>query len=401
MSVDIQKLRRETPGCERVIHLNNAGAALQPNCVVEAVAGHLRRETEIGGYEAEAEAQPAIEGAYGAIAKLLHCAPEEIALVENATRGWDMVFYSLASALAPGDRILTSQAEYASNYIAYLQAAKRTGASVEAVPNDDYGALSIPALESMIDGRVKLISITHIPTNGGLINPAAEVGRVAKHANIPYLLDACQSVGQLPVDVASIGCDFLSATGRKYLRGPRGTGFLYVRKPWIEKLEPPFLDLHAATWNAPASYDIRKDARRFENWESYVAGRIGLGAAAHYALDIGIEDIADRIHALARAARSGLERIPGVVVRDLGHLDRRCGIVSFTCEGRDARGVQTDLRSRGINVSSSRASSTYLDMTQRQLGAVVRASFHCYNTEDEVEQFCAAVADVSRRNRAA
>jgi cysteine desulfurase / selenocysteine lyase len=213
---------------ENRIHFNNAGAALPPQPVVDAMIGHLRREAAIGGYEAEDEAEARIAAIRGSIARLLNADPAEIALVENATVGWWMAFHALP--LGPGERILTARAEYASNYISYLQAAKRRGVLVETVPSRDSGELDLEALDRMIDGRVRLISITHVPTNGGLVNPAAEVGRIARRHGIPYLLDACQSAGQLPLDVAELGFDMLSATGRKYLRGPRGTGFLYVRQ---------------------------------------------------------------------------------------------------------------------------------------------------------------------------
>ena len=401
MPLDIERLRRETPGCERVVHLNNAGAALQPQPVVDAVLGHLRLEAQIGGYEAENRAHSAIERTYCSIARLINCAPEEIAMIENATRAWDMAFYSYAGLLRPDDRILTSVSEYASNYISYLQVTRTRGVTVEAVPNDEHGALSVPALESMIDDRVKLIAVTHVPTNGGLVNPVAEIGRVARRAGIPYLLDACQSVGQLPVDVAAIGCDFLSATGRKYLRGPRGTGFLYMRKAWIDRLEPVFLDLHAATWTSAGHYELRPDARRFENWESYVAGRVGLGAAVDYAMGVGVAAMAQRICDLARSARRSLAMVPGVQVRDLGDPATRCGIVSFTCEGREPKEVHAALRDRSINVSVSGASSTYLDMTQRGLSSVIRASVHCYNTESEIEGLCEALSRNHAQSRSA
>jgi len=388
MPIDLARLRAETDACERVLHFNNAGSALPPRIVVDTVVDHLRREAEIGGYEAEHEAADRLAQTYRSVATLVGAAPNEIALVENATRAWDMAFYALR--FQPGDRILTARAEYASNYLAFLQVARRTGAEIVTVPCDEDGALSLPALESMIDDRVKLIAVTHVPTNGGLVNPAEGIGRLARAAGVPFLLDACQSVGQMPVDVAAIGCDMLSATGRKYLRGPRGTGFLYVRQGLLDQLEPPFLDLHAATWTAPDSYEIRPDARRFENWESYVAGRLGLGAAVDYALDIGLDAIAARVDLLAARLRRMLDDLPGVVVRDLGA--RRCGIVTFTRAEESSDALKTRLARAGINVSVSRPSSTLLDFEARGVPDVVRASVHYYNTEDEVDRFVAAVA---------
>ena len=387
--IDVARVRAETPGCRTVIHFNNAGAALQPQPVLDAVLGHLRLEAEIGGYEAADRAEAALEGVYGSLARLVNGAPDEIALVENATRAWDMAFYSLK--LGPGDRILTARAEYASNVIAFLQIAERTGAEVVVVPNDEAGALSVEALERLIDERVKLIAVTHVPTNGGLVNPAAEIGRVAARHRIPYLLDACQSVGQMPVDVAAIQCDMLSATGRKFLRGPRGTGFLWVRRAMIETLEPPFLDLHAATWTGPQSYEIRKDARRFENWESYVAGRLGLAAAAEYAMALGLDAVWARVKTLADSLRRALGEIPGITVRDLGR--ERCGIVTFTAEGVSAAELVQVLAAAGINAKTSSLFSTRYDMAARGLDLLLRASVHYYNTEDEIVRFCEVVRD--------
>ena len=297
-----------------------------------------------------------------------------------------MAFYSIG--FAAGDRILTAEAEYLSNYIAFLQVAQRRGVIVDVVPSDDAGELDVEALEGMIDQRVKLIAITHVPTNGGLVNPAAEIGRIARAHGILYLLDACQSVGQMPIDVAAIGCDMLSTTGRKYLRGPRGTGFLYVRGDILDRLEPPFLDLQAARWVEPDRYEMRPDARRFENWERNVAGQLGLGAAVDYALGWGLADIAGRIERLAADLRGRLAEIPGVSVRDRGR--RPCGIVTFTVEGKPAPGIVATLRARRINCHSSGPS--LVEARAGQLPDLVRASVHYYNTEEEVARFAAAVA---------
>ncbi len=395
MQFDLARARRDTPGCENVLHFNNAGASLMPRPVLDATIGHLQLEAQIGGYEAAERERDAVEHVYDAAARLIRCQRDEIAVVENATRAWDMAFYSIP--FRPGDRILTAMAEYASNYIAYLQVARKTGAVVEVIPNDEHGQISIERLRAAIDERVKLISITHVPTNGGLVNPAAEVGKVARDAGILYLLDACQSVGQIPLDVDEIGCDLLSATGRKYLRGPRGTGFLYVRRGILDKLEPPLLDLHAARWVARDRYEIRPDARRFENWETNYAGEIGLGVAIDYALGWGIDVIAARVSALAESLRMRLSEIPCVTVRDLGA--RKCGIVSFTVDGLSAEAIKRRLAEQQINVTASTVYSTRFDMEARRLDEVVRASVHYYNGEDEVERFSAAIAMLQDRRR--
>ncbi|HEY6440883.1 MAG TPA: aminotransferase class V-fold PLP-dependent enzyme [Acetobacteraceae bacterium] len=388
MPIDIERARRDTPAVNKILHFNNAGAALMPTPVLEAQLRHLRLEAEIGGYEAAAAADDRIEAVYDSIARLLNADRTEIALVENATVAWDMAFYSIG--FTSGDRILTAEAEYLSNYIAFLQVARRTGAVVDIVPSDAAGELDIEALERMIDRRVKLIAITHVPTNGGLVNPAAEVGRIARAHDILYLLDACQSIGQMPIDVATIGCDMLSTTGRKYLRGPRGTGFLYVRRGVLDRLEPPFLDLQAASWVEADRYVLRPDARRFENWERNVAGQLGLGAAVDYALSWDLTDMAGRIETLAGELRRLLAQIPGVSVRDRGrHL---CGIVTFAVEGKPAHDIVAALGQRRMNCHRSAPGPTLLDAQSRQLASFVRASVHYYNTEEEVARFAAAVA---------
>jgi len=386
-SIDVARARRETPGCERVLHFNNAGAALMPTPVLDAVTTHLEREAQIGGYEAADEAQGAVERVYDTAARLLGCARDEIAVIENATRAWDMAFYAIP--FRPGDRILTARAEYASNYIAYLQVARKTGAVVEVIPDDETGQLSVEELRRMTDERVRLIAITHVPTNGGLVNPAQAIGAVAREIGALFLLDACQSVGQMPIDVNEIGCDLLSVTGRKFLRGPRGTGLLYVRRRALNQLEPPLLDLHAAEWVAPDRYILRDDARRFENWETNVAAKLGLGAAIDYALEWGLDTIWARVSALADRLRERLATLRGVAVRDQGAV--RCGIVSFSVEGADLTALRDTLCTQSINISVSPREYTLLDMQARELPAVLRASVHYYNTDEEIARFGSAL----------
>jgi len=283
--IDIEKIRSDTPSCERVLHFNNAGSSLMPTPVFDALQRVLRDEMEVGGYEAERRAQGDIQAFYTEFAALLNADPDEIAYIENATRAWDMAFYGLH--LRPGDRVITHESEYASNYLALLQQSRRLGFEIDLAPSDESGQIDIDALDDMIEPRTKLIAITHVPTQGGLVNPVAKVGKIAKKHGVFYLLDACQSVGQIDVDVVEIGCDVLSGTGRKFLRGPRGTGFLYVRKGALDQIDPPFVDLHSATWTETNGFEFAAGAKRFQNWESYVAGRVGLMEAVRYARKVG------------------------------------------------------------------------------------------------------------------
>ncbi|MEH6401762.1 MAG: aminotransferase class V-fold PLP-dependent enzyme [Sneathiella sp.] len=381
--MDLRKFRKDTPGTKGKIHLNNAGASLLTTTVHQAVIEHMELEMSIGGYEAQNRAKPALERTYDAIAELINCSRDEIALMENATAAWLMAFHSIA--FNKGDRILTSEAEYASNAISYLQVAKKNGVKVDVVPSDEHGQLDITALETMIDPSVALISISHIPSNGGLINPAAEVGKIAKQHNIPYLLDACQSIGQIPLDMEEIGCDMLSATGRKYLRAPRGTGFLYIRKGFMDTVSPPFLDLLSADWTDINHYKIRDDARRYENWESNIAAQIGLGVAIDYYLNAGVEATSTAICTLAAEARKDLSAIPGITVHDIGL--KKGGIVTFSHYHLPAQRIKEYLATKNINVSTTGVGSTRYDMEKRNLETIVRASFHYYNTRAELDIF--------------
>ena len=390
MAIDVAKARGETPGCGRGLHLDAAGSSLMPAVVLEAQVAHLRLEAEVGGYKAAELAAQGIDNTYTGLARLLGAERPEIAVIENATLAWNLALHSFRFDL--GDRVLTAEAEYASNYISYLRLKERLGVEVIAVPSTSEGELDVAALERLIDDRVKLISVSHVPTNGGLVNPAAEIGRVARAAGIPFLLDACQSVGQLDLDVEAIGCDLLTASARKFLRGPRGIGFLYVRDTLLERLDPPFLDLHGARWETAESYSVVPGARRFETWEFNYATVLGMAAAVDYALDLGLPAIEARVTALAAMMRSHLADIPGIEVHDIGR--RKCAIVSFSAAGRDTADLVAALDRQGVVVGASTPYSTRLDAEKRGLPTLVRASVHYYTLEEEIEAFARAVGEL-------
>lgn len=382
--IDVTTARAMTPGCAHVLHLNHAGASLLSQPVLDAVVGHLQLEAEIGGYEAASAASDAVEHTYDALASLLGCRRDEVALSDSATRGWTSAVHALP--LSAGDRVITTRAEYGSNAIALLQLQRRTGCEIVLVEDDEHGQVDLDALSIALDHeRVALVSLTHVPTQSGLVNPAADVGRLCRDAGALFVLDACQSAGQLPLDVAELGCHILTGTGRKFVRGPRGTGFLYVDRSLVEQLEPLVLDMFGATWVAPERYELRPDARRFELWEADVAGRVGLGVAVDQALAWGLDAIAERTTALAAGLRARLAALPGVEVRDRGV--QLCAITTFTLEGVPAQQVADRLRAEGINVATSVATSAQLDLPHRGLDAVVRASVHYITTDDELDRF--------------
>lgn len=393
MSLDLARIRAETPGCARVLHLNAAGSSLPSRRTLDATLDHLKLEAEIGGYEAADQARDTLDGFYPSVARLIGAEESEIGFVENATRAWDLAFYSLD--FKPGDRILTCVSEYSSNYISYLQVAKKTGAEIVVVPDDKHGQIDLAALERAIDKRTKLVSISHIPTQGGLVQPAEAVGKIVNDAGVLYLLDACQSVGMMPIDVKKIGCDFLSATGRKYMRGPRGTGFLYARTRSTSRIEPIFLDNHAARWTGDQEYTVLGDAKRFENWERYFAGVIGLKVAADQANELGMEAVWTRLRQLADGLRARLAKLNGVTLTDLGVV--KGAIVTFAVKDADHTALKMALRSQGINVSVSTQFSSRLDLKGRGLRDVMRASVHVYNTEDELDRFVDALDSLIRR----
>jgi selenocysteine lyase/cysteine desulfurase len=355
-------LRSQTPGVEKVTHFNNAGAALMPTPVIEAVQDYLQGEALYGGYETHRKRTNQIEAVYQSLSELIGADRSEVALSDNATRAWDVLFYSLG--LGEGDRIVTTSSEYVSNWAAYLHVRDRDGVIVDVAPDTRDGDIDIDALDAMVQEReTALITLNHMPTNGGLVNPAAAVGETAARHGVAYLLDACQTIGQIPIDVNEIQCDMLTGTSRKYLRGPRGIGFLYVKEAFVERLEPVFVEVENAPVVLPDSFTLAGGARLFETWEKSYANVAGFGAAIDYAMDIGVGGMWERIQRLAATMRQQLAMIDGVTVRDRGLT--KGGIVTFEVDSRQTLEVRELLGERSINVSTSTPFSAPYDMRSR------------------------------------
>jgi selenocysteine lyase/cysteine desulfurase len=390
---EVQELRRETPGIGHVVHFNHSGASLMARDTLEAIGAQLKREAEIGPHEAHVPAMPAIEAMRADAAHLLGAAAADVAVVNSGSTGWGMAFAALPP-LAAGERILVGRQEWGSNLSTMRLAADRAGAQIETIPVRADGSVDADALDRMIDGRVRLVSLTWLPANGGLVNDAAAVGRVARRHGVPYFVDAGQALGQIPVDVGEIGCDVLKGAGRKFLRGPRGTALLYTRASLRARMTLPYHNVVSATWQAAAPA-VRADGRVFESGEQPVALLLGLGTALARAKAIGIARIRARISMLADEIRARLAAIPGVALRDLGD-GPKSGLVAFDVSGIAPDTVRARLAGEhGINVGANGVAYTPLDMTARGLEGIVRASASYLNTEDEIDALARAVGRIA------
>ncbi|HXE56903.1 MAG TPA: aminotransferase class V-fold PLP-dependent enzyme [Gemmatimonadales bacterium] len=393
-SLDLPALRAETPGVAARVHLNNAGAALMPAPVLRAVLSHLQLEAEIGGYEAEAARLDAVQAVYGDLAALVGARARNVAVVENAT-------VAVAQALAafdfrPGDRIVTTSVDYPSNQLMYLSLSRRLGVEVVRAGDLPEGGVDPDSVRRLAGHpRCRLVALSWIPTNSGLVQDAEAVGAVCEELGVPYLVDACQAVGQLPIDLGRLRCDYLAATARKFLRGPRGIGFLYVSDRALDRGDYPLLvDMHGARWLEPTGFRLADGARRFENWEFAYALVLGMGAAARYALEVGVEAACQRAWGLAERLRAGLAEVDGVTLLDRGAV--RCAIVTVHVRGREGPDLVRALRERGINTSGFTREAGVIDMDRKGVASGLRLSPHYYNTEDEVDHAVAALAEVVR-----
>lgn len=390
--MDLTRWRSDTPGCESIVHLNNAGAALVPLPVREAILTHLALEEELGGYEAaDAQAQP-LRQVYADVARLLGGQARNIALVQNSTVAFAQAFG--AFDLGPGDVIVTSRSDYASNQIMYLSLARRRGVEIVRAADAPEGGVDPESVRRLVARRrPALVSLTWIPTNSGLVQPVEAVGGICREADVPYLIDGCQAVGQMPVDVARLHCDYFTAATRKFMRGPRGVGFLYVSDRMLQSGAHPLLvDMHGATWTEADAFELSPDARRFETWEFAYALVLGLGAAARYALEVGLDTARDRARELADYARRRLAAVPGVRVLDRG--PELCAIVTVAVAGLDTQDIKLELRRRGINTSAPHREDAVIDMDEKGAESALRISPHYYNTTEEIDTAVAALEEI-------
>ncbi len=375
--------REDTPGCAKRVHLNNAGAGLMPRSVLDTVTAHLQREAVLGGYESSDEAEAAVNAAYSNVAQILGAKPRNIAVVENST----VAFFQALAAFdfRRGDVIVTTRNDYISNQLAYLSLARRQGIEIRrAADLPEGGGDPQSVREFLRDARVRLLAVTWVPTNSGLMQPVETLGEIAESAGVPYLIDACQAVGEIPIDVGRLRCDFLAATARKFLRGPRGIGFLYVSDRALQRGDHPlYIDMRGADWITADTFELTPDARRFESWEFACALLLGLGEAARYALSVDVSRGGRRARELAATLRGKLAALPGYRVLDRGK--DLAAIVTAEVSGWNAPALVTALRQRGINTSASIGAHAVIDMAEKNAQSALRMSPHYYNTEAELD----------------
>ncbi|WP_372371666.1 aminotransferase class V-fold PLP-dependent enzyme [Candidatus Uabimicrobium sp. HlEnr_7] len=379
---DIDQLREDTPGTKSIFHFNNAGAALAPKTVTKSISDYLHEEALCGGYELESFFSERIKNVYTSIAKLLGCTEEEIAITNSGSYSWNSIVYGLN--FEKGDKILVSQHEYGSNIASLRHICATTEAELIYIKNDAQGQICLQSLQENLDAKVKLVAITHIACNNALVNPVSLVGEIVSKTPSFYLVDACQSIGQVTIDVKSIKCDALVTTARKWLRGPRGIGFAYIGKSKENYICPAQIEQYTlqSPQNILSDLKIRSGAKKIELSEKNYALILGLGVAVDYALQLGIENIERRIGDLSSYLRKQLSQIKGVYVRDLG--TKKCGIVTFTVDGYHCTNIKNALLQNKINVSVMPSFLSPLS----NIVEIIRASPHYYLQNNDIDHFC-------------
>nr|WP_294947125.1 aminotransferase class V-fold PLP-dependent enzyme [uncultured Mucilaginibacter sp.] len=400
---EIQQLRTETKGTQQVIHLNNAGAGLMPDVVTQAQLAHINLEAEIGGYEASAYKVNEINSFYTEAALLFNTKPANIAFTASATDSYTRALSSIP--FAQGDIILTDNDDFVSNQIQFLSLQKRFGVKIVHIDNSPIGGVDLNDLQQKLKTlQPKLLAITHIPTNSGLVQPVEQIAAIyadylqLHHGKTWYILDACQSAGQMKLDVQQLKCDFLSVTARKFLRGPRGTGILYIADNALDAgLEPLFIDMRGAEWQSKDTYRQQPGAKRFEDWEFAYSTVIGTSAAIAYCRNIGEERIWQQVKLLSGILRDKLSGIDGLRLLDKG--PQLASLVTFTVQHSDPVFIVSELLKRKINVVPSYRAFGVIDFDEKGVKWAVRASPHYYNTLDELEIFTESLQEILKAGR--
>jgi selenocysteine lyase/cysteine desulfurase len=394
--LDLDLIRADLPNPGAVIHLDNAGSSPSPDPVLEVMHAHLKLEQELGGYRAQDLTVEAQDRFYTQTARMLGCQPQEIAFTDSATRSYDMAVYGMP--IRPGQTVLLGPTEYASNHISIIQRCRSVGARWQVMPSDENSLVDSEALADLLMHLdVALVTVSHVPTNGAAVQPIAEIGKLTRAAGVPFVVDACQSVGQLALDVEMIGCDVLSFTGRKFLRGPRGTGGLFVRSGFMHLIEPPMLDLFSAELISVTDYRMRDDCRRFETWEYNVAAKIGLARAIQYYLALGVEAVQERVQMLAARLTESLSTIANLRIHD--SVPGQCGIVTLTHPAISPVEMHRMLAKSGVFSTASGADNSWLDKEGAGSRSVLRLSPHYFLSEDEIDRAVSSLEKIVSRHQ--
>lgn len=367
-------------------YLNNAGSSLMSHETINSVIDHLSLECRVGGYRAASMCELQIEDFYGLAAKLVG-APSStcIAFMDSASRAWNMALYGLP--LCDGDEIVTLSSEFGTNLVSIFHFASKVGAKVTVLECDPSGFFDMSELRKCLERGARLIAISHVAAHASIVNPVEEIGKLVAQFEALYLVDGCQAAGQMDIDVVEIGCHAYTATGRKWLRGPRGTGFLYVKESSL--ISPLYVDLASADLafgndGKPSGVTIGSDARRFELWERSIASMIGLKVALSQYLALDQNDV----HARMRTASLDLRKCISANsnLKLIGNEASNSSIVGFyTLDPSREDALKRAFEDAEIQISTMGDWDCPMHFPKNGAGSIFRLSPHYYTEHDTVD----------------
>ncbi|TDK26836.1 cysteine desulfurase [Arthrobacter crusticola] len=391
-----------------LVYLDSGATSQNPLSVLEAEQEFYEQRNAAvhrGAHTLAVEATDAYEAARAAVAGFINARPDELVWTSNATEAINLVAYAMSNSsvgrggaeaerfrVGPGDTIVVTEMEHHANLIPWQELAARTGAELRFLPVDDDGALRLEDAAGVITPATKIVAFTHASNVLGTINPVADLVRLAREVGALTLLDACQSVPHLPVDVKALDVDFLVLSGHKML-GPTGIGALYGRSELLNAM-PPFLTGGSMiTTVTMERAEYLPAPNRFEAGTQRISQAIALGAAANYLSETGMHRIEAWESELGARLVEGLSAIEGIRVLGPRAGLPRIGLAAFDVAGVHAHDVGQFLDEQGIAV---RVGHHCAQPLHRRLGltATTRASTYLYNTTDEVDFFLEAVGGV-------